>query len=380
MENIPNISLLTEFDDLMRNEKVLTEGSEKEFLRFVKNTEFNRKRWETSEIEVQRLQIELSQAAHEISGLEAKLQQARTLFNDEHQARRRAEAERDKLSKQLQMLRQLILDGECVDEGTLRKVKNFESCITSVNEGNEESGYGNILSPGLMREAANCRRKSINMTDGSVLDVDDLSFDETVNLCESRTRAGTSFRKLNPEVREARKRSRSNSRRRSHGGVCEDVLENVGQERKRERRSRSVGISDRVEILEITPRLSPEKIMDQRLSVPEPASSTTSSSSTISSSATAAGHSSTKHEFEEKTELKSNKCWDCNKRIKFGKIYQKCRLCKITLHAECSSTSGCPGVMFPQSPGKVSSNPSVHLTRTPSKKEKGQMFASPMLQ
>merc|ERR1712227_569678 len=115
-----------------------------------------------------------------------------------------------------------------------------------------------------MREAANCRRKSINMTDGSVLDVDDLSFDETVNLCESRTRAGTSFRKLNPEVREAR---------------------------KRERRSRSVGISDRVEILEITPRLSPEKIMDQRLSVPEPASSTTSSSSTISSSATSAGHS-----------------------------------------------------------------------------------------
>merc|ERR1711994_65001 len=99
--------------------------------------------------------------------------------------------------------------------------------------------------------AANCRRRSANLTDGSVLDVDDLSFDETVNLCESRTRAGTRFNKTDSEARESRKRSRSIPRIeiRDHDSSLE-------RSRKKERRSRSVGISNKVEVLEITPRVT----------------------------------------------------------------------------------------------------------------------------
>ena len=66
--DLSSISILTEFDDLVRNEKVLNEGSERQFLKFVNNCELNRRRWEQSEHECQRLSIELTKASHEITG------------------------------------------------------------------------------------------------------------------------------------------------------------------------------------------------------------------------------------------------------------------------------------------------------------------------
>ena len=358
-DDFVGISLLTEFDDLVRNEKILHEGAEEHFLRFVKNSESNRTKWENSEHECQRLSIELTKASHEITGLEAKLQQARMMFDNETQSRKRAEAERDRLAGQLQTLRQLILETDGVDEGTLRRVKNIESFTVNDCEG----GYGNVLSPGLMREAAYCRRRSGNLTEGSVLDVEDLSFDETVNLCESRTRSGTSFRKLNPEQREARKRSRSNSRRRDQEHV--DALD----ERKRKRRTRSVGISEKVEILEITPRISEKSNESQHATSPVKNMSAFSST-----------HAKDSHDLEEKTALKGDNCSSCSRRIKFGKIYLKCRQCKVVVHAECSPSSRCHPCPPPVSPSKVSRDPSSYITRTPSKKDQRTMFASPMIE
>jgi len=364
--DLAGISLLTEFDDLVRNEKIIHEGAEEEFLKFVKNSEINRTKWENSELECQRLSIELTRASHEITGLETKLQQARMMFDNETQARKRAEAERDRLSAQLQTLRLLILETDGVDEGTLRKVKNIESFAVNDFEGGGGGGYGNVLSPGLMREAAYCRRRSANLTEGSVLDVEDLSFDETVNLCESRTRAGTSFRKLNPEQREARKRSRSNSRRRGEEHV---VVQEERRDRKRERRSRSVGISEKVEILEITPRIT-EKSNESHQQA-SPVKNISSSSSIFAKDS---------HDLEEKTALKGDNCSTCSRRIKFGKIYLKCRQCKVVVHAECPPPSRCHPCPPPVSPSKVSRDPSSYLTRTPSKKDQRTMFASPMIE
>ena len=358
-------SLLTEFDDLLRNEKILTDGqAEEEFLQFVRNSDLNRRTWERSELECQRLSLELAKSNHEKLGLETKLAQARTLVDNEAHARKRAEAERDRLLNQLDRFKQLICDLDDVDDGTLKKLKNFDTF--NATEGRLSGGYGNVLSPGLMREAANCRRRSINMTDGSVLDVDDLSFDETHDLCASRTRAGTSFRKMSVESRESRKRSRSNPRRSNF--LSPEPLEE--RARKKERRTRSVGISDKVEVHEITPSIretsqeSQNKAMDTLRYL---------SSSNFSSREA--------HDFEVKTELKSNKCATCGKRIKLGKLYQKCKLCKLIIHTECQPGAACVGVC--QSPVKISSNPDGgHITRTPSKRDYSQKakFESPMLQ
>jgi len=361
--DLSSISILTEFDDLVRNEKVLNEGSEKQFLKFVNNCELNRRRWEQSEHECQRLSIELTKASHEITGLETKLHQARIMFDKESQARKLAESQRDRLASQLQAFRQLVMEADGMDEGTLRKMKNFES----VNDGGY---YGNVLSPGLMREAANCRR--FNQSEGSVLDVDDLSFDEdTINLCESRTRSGAPFKKLDTDVREARKRSRSRSNPRRSS--LKEPINVEEKSRKKERRSRSVGICDKVDVLEITPRISDEDVRIAR------ESQQPKMDDICNDRITSNNNANDLHDMEEKTELKANKCSTCSKRIKFGKIYHKCRHCKILVHAECVPNVRCVpvNVLPPSSPTKVSTLPSVY--RTPSKKDPKQMFASPML-
>merc|ERR1719342_1094144 len=212
------LSLLAQYDDLTRNSNALTEGVEKEFLTFVRSSQ---------------LLVSSITNMKENTGLKLKLEQARALVDNESKARKKAEQERDRLNNQFQLLRQLILETDGVDEGTLRRVKFLEEPSVPL----PGQGYPNILSPGLMslREGLDLKnkRRSANMTEESVLDVEDLnlSFDETANLCdESRGRLQQSLNGL--QVTSERKRSRSVTRR-------EDVEEN-DRVKKRERRSRSV--------------------------------------------------------------------------------------------------------------------------------------------
>ena len=245
-------------------------------------------------------------------------------MDNESKARKKAEQERDRLNHQFQLLRKLILETDGVDEGTLRRVKNLED-PTSVAE--PSHGYPNILSPGLMslREGLSkpSKRRSANMTEESVLDVEDLnlSFDETANLCdESRGRPTQA-------ASGEKKRSRSVTRR-------EDMEEEqAGRVRKRGRRSRSVGICDRVEVLENTPYLSSFLQHHPRRQ---------------------------EHDFEEKTNIKTEKCAACKKRLKFGKKYLNCAKCRIIIHPECHVAEECIG-------------------RAPTEEQRS-LFASPMLQ
>ena len=245
-------------------------------------------------------------------------------MDNESKARKKAEQERDRLDRQFQLLRKLILETDRVDEETLRRVKILED-PTSVAE--PSHGYPNILSPGLMslREGLSkpSKRRSANMTEESVLDVEDLNlcFVEAANLCdESRGR-------LTQAASGEKKRSRSVTRR-------EDMEEEqAGRVRKRGRRSRSVGICDRVEVLENTPYLSSFLQHHPRRQ---------------------------EHDFEEKTNIKTEKCAACKKRLKFGKKYLNCVNCRIIIHPECHVAEECIG-------------------RAPTEEQRS-LFASPMLQ
>lgn len=349
----PELSLLTQYDDLIRNSNALNEGEEKEFLSFVRSSQQLVTSISNSREDLQRRDLELEKLVKENTGLKLKLEQARALVDNESKARKKAEQERDRLNNQFQLLRQLILETDGVDEGTLRRVKFLEEPYVSL----PSEGYPNILSPGLMslREGLDKKnkRRSANITEESVLDVEDLnlSFDETANLCdESRGRLQQSY--LGLQATRERKRSRSVTRREDEG--------DRDRVKKRERRSRSVGISDRVDVLEITPR----ETLPEKPASPIPLLQTRK----------------LEHSFEEKTNIKSEKCAGCKKRIKFGKKYLSCVHCRAVVHLECDLQEECTGQALTSSPSTVSSNPSVFLSRTPSKKEHRNIFASPMLQ
>merc|ERR1719508_153582 len=96
------------------------------------------------------------------------------MLDTEVHLRKKAEEERDRFASQLMVLRQLVMDSDhgSLDEVTLR---GLDECGVKSNN--------NILS----EMTRSFRRKSVNMTEGStLLDVEDLSLDDTQELCESR--------------------------------------------------------------------------------------------------------------------------------------------------------------------------------------------------
>jgi len=378
MEEEKSLSVLAAFDDLVRNTSVLTDGSEAEFLTFVENSEVSRQRWEHAELECQRLSIELTKCSQDMSNLEQKLKQARLMLDTELHLRKRAEAERDKLASHLQFLKQLVMDTDNnfgMDEVTINKIRGFDVCGGG-------RAHTNIFSSGLTSEALNGRISAINLTEASVLDVEDMSFDidDTAELCESRTRAGTNFKMEKEETLGRRKRSRSASKK----GALPFVVENAN---KKGRRSCSLGgniVDEEEKAARQKPRrssaLSDEGI-GRRGSVGSRLRSTKGKENIKQCE-----DGDTDHVIKEETVIKPGKCAVCSKRLKYGKICLKCLRCKDRFHMECRNSLG---TCHASSPTKVSNTPFPSLTTpnkrnsiylTPSKKDaKNTIFASPML-
>ena len=140
--------------------------------------------------------------------MEHKLAHARTLLDNELGARKKAEAERDRLSSQLHLLRQLVLDDHLVDEVKLSRIRT----IGAADFMSDEDVYSPCVTPkGIL--------KKVNMTEESIRDVDDLSFDDTRDLCDTRSRL--------ERRSDARKRSRSQGRK----NIGENILENIASPR-----------------------------------------------------------------------------------------------------------------------------------------------------
>jgi hypothetical protein len=339
-----NGSLVLQFDELSRNSNVLQTSDDEQFLRFVLNAGLNRRRWENAELECQRLGIELTKAAQEIGGLEHKLSHARTMLDNELLLRKKAEGERDRLSSQISLLRQLVMDDKLVDEVKLNKLRN----IGTMDFTSDDASSPCPATPkGIL--------KKFNLTEDSVRDVEDFSFDDTRDLFDSYSRI------------ENRTSTRKRSRSRGRDTIGENILENIAsprsenfQSRKRTRRSRSmVGFEETREVPvneEPEPRPRSNSLFDKS-EAPK-----TVSSSPISG-----------HTLTHKTIMKKEKCVVCDQRIKFGKIVYKCGTCRIVFHTEC--TNRAPRCTRSGSP-EICRTPLAERNRSPMKKP---YFASPML-
>jgi len=340
MESASEPSLVVKFDELVRRSQVLQTSCEDQFLRFVINASLNRRSWEHAELECQRLSLELTKASREISGLEHKLSHARTMLDNELRLRKNAESERDRLLTQLTLLRQLVMDDHLVDEVKLNKLRSFGNC--DLNSADDLFSPSRITPKGIL--------KNLNRTEESVRDVEDFSFDETRELCDSRSRLSRSG---------ARKRSRSANLDENMMEVQSPKLDKLPTG-KRSRRSRSiVGFAD-VPVETVSEDRETRPRLYSAVHFSDPTSSPTPSSA---------------HSFIQKTFVKAEKCSVCNKRIKFGKIGMKCTRCRAVNHAECSdrvlpfcSNSGSPDVLY---------TPSADRNRSPTSKK--QFFSSPML-
>lgn len=268
------------------------------------------------------------------------------MLDNELNLRKKAELERDRLSSQLLLLRQLVMDDHLVDEVKLSKIKHMGT-MDFTNDA-FSSPYPNTPK-GIL--------KKCHIDEDSVRDVDDFSFDDTRDFLDSCSRI------------DLRTSTRKRSRSRGHDNAVGNILENIASPRsenfnirKRTRRSRSMAVLEDTReqpvIEEPEPRPRANSLFDK----------SEAPKSFSNSPAPSSGHI-----LSHKTMIKSEKCIVCDKRIKFGKIAYKCGPCRIIFHTECSdrvpicSKRGSP---------EVCRTPRTERNRSPTKKP---YFASPML-
>jgi len=164
------MSLTAQFDQLVRNRAVLASGEgEQAFLGFVRGAAVTRGRWEAAEVECQRLAIELTRSDQEVSLLAARLEAARGMLEQEGEARRRAEQDRELLAGKLSAVQQLVMGGAGGRQGLTQQMSRILAT--------PEAAIFPTIHLGDTR---------VNRTQGSeVVTVEDLmsSFDDTLELC-----------------------------------------------------------------------------------------------------------------------------------------------------------------------------------------------------
>ena len=130
---VPKSSLVMTFDNLTRNSRILNEGSEKQFLVFVRNAKEMRRKWQFCEAERKRLSAELNEKNKEIIAKDLKIKQARELVDSEKKKRTRLETNYEKLQQQWSALQEIVNSNAKGEESTTTSRGSLISIETLVN-------------------------------------------------------------------------------------------------------------------------------------------------------------------------------------------------------------------------------------------------------
>uniref|UniRef100_A0A8C9FUG7 Rac GTPase activating protein 1 n=1 Tax=Pavo cristatus TaxID=9049 RepID=A0A8C9FUG7_PAVCR len=296
-------------DQLIRQAEVLSEGNEYQFIQLAKNFEDYRRKWQKTEQELGRYKDLLMKSEAERSALDVKLKHARNQVDVEIKRRQKAEADCEKLERQIQLIRELLM---CDASGSIQLSEEQKSALAFLNRPQASvGGSGN-------------KRLSTIDESGSILS--DISFDKTDDsLRSSRQHAE------GPPAPEKKIRS--------IGSVADQGNESIVA------KTTLMVPSDGGPIEAIsTIQTVPSSLRGQRkIGSLQPWSSETSLGSKQVESKPESNGSGTPqsnggvrlHDFVSKTVIKPESCVPCGKRVKFGKISLKCRDCHVVSHPEC---------------------------------------------
>nr|XP_020143324.1 rac GTPase-activating protein 1 [Microcebus murinus] len=156
------LNLRNLFEQLVRRVEILSEGNELQFIQLAKDFEDFRKKWQRTDHELGKYKDLLMKAETERSALDVKLKHARNQVDVEIKRRQRAEADCEKLERQIQLIREMLM---CDTSGSIQLSEEQKSALAFLNRGQPSSG-----------NAGNKRLSTIDES-GSILS--DISFDKT---------------------------------------------------------------------------------------------------------------------------------------------------------------------------------------------------------
>ncbi|XP_069896957.1 rac GTPase-activating protein 1 isoform X2 [Dipodomys merriami] len=295
------LNLRNLFEQLVRRVEILSEGNELQFIQLAKDFEDFRKKWQRTDHELGKYKDLLMKVESERSALDVKLKHARNQVELEIKRRQRAEADCEKLERQIQLIREMLM---CDTSGSIQLSEEQKSALAFLNKGQPSSG-----------NAGNKRLSTIDES-GSILS--DISFDKTD---ESLDWDSSMVRNFKLKKREKRGNesivAKTTVTVPNDGGPIEAVstIETVPYWTRSRRKTGTLQTWNSDSTLSSRP--------------PEPRTETDG----LGTPQTNGGMRL--HDFVSKTVIKPESCVPCGKRIKFGKLSLKCRDCRVVSHPEC---------------------------------------------
>ncbi|KAL0977813.1 hypothetical protein UPYG_G00161530 [Umbra pygmaea] len=350
-------SLHNQFHSLHAHSEILNEGIEPQFIQMARNFENCRRKWLEREEELGACKEVLTKTETERGSLEVKLKHARNQVDVEIRRRQRAEADYEKLERQIQLIRDLLVaDGSSTSLHLSEEQRSALAFLSAHSQAAQASRNNPNTSHRLttIDESASLLSDiSYDKTDDS-LDWDSSAM-RTVRLRKRQKRRSSRILAEPPPqaVKKPRSAGRTSERINDsivtktiitvpvNGGAVEAVstIETVPGYWTRNRRTTAAKGSDTTTTI------------DQSDTVSE-APSTPRSEAPPPTKTPRAKVGARKHEFLGRTVIKSEICVPCGRKTKFGKLYLRCQTCRLVAHPECRDR--CP---LPCNPSTTGSSP-----------------------
>ncbi|XP_041946096.1 rac GTPase-activating protein 1-like [Alosa sapidissima] len=327
MEATPNLLNLLEnmraYADLL-----LSEGVEPQFLQMAMCFERCRGQWLRVEEELGGCREMLTKAETERGALEVKLKHARNQVDVEVRRRQKAEAECEKLDRQIQLIRDLLV---CEGSTSLQLNEEQRSALAFLNARTRTSNLNNS--------------RRLTTIDESTSILSDISYDKTDDSLDWDSSAIRTVR--------LRKRQKRRSSRLHVEGPSDGPKRSRSTGRKSEKANESIVAKTTLTVpadggpiqAVSTIQAIPYRVHGTRNAVHWETDTDTLSCVSDAPSAppsvvctptpAKASIPQKAHAFVSKTVIKPESCIPCGKRIKFGKLSLKCQVCRVVAHVEC---------------------------------------------
>ncbi|XP_061641543.1 rac GTPase-activating protein 1-like isoform X1 [Phyllopteryx taeniolatus] len=332
------VNLYNQFQSLRAQVDCLNETVEPQFLEMAINFEDCRKKWLQSGEQLLSCKEMLAKAETERGALEVKLKHARNQVDVEIRRRQKAEAVYEKLDRQLQLIRDMLI-AESSSSIHLSEEQRSALAFLSAHSQAAQAAKSNINSS---RRLTTIDESTSIMSDISFDQTDDsLAWDssvmKTVRLQKRPKRRSSRKLEVPPQaMKKPRSTGRASDRINDsivakttitvpvNGGAVEAVstIETVPYVTRRRKKSvaQAWAESTSTELSEINSEAPNTPVSDfpPYLQTPK-----------------ANGGRRKQHQFVAKTVIKSEFCPPCGRRTKFGKMYLRCQDCKMATHPEC---------------------------------------------
>nr|XP_023660740.1 rac GTPase-activating protein 1 [Paramormyrops kingsleyae] len=327
------LTLHSLLENLRAHVEVLNEGVEPQLIQMALNFEDCRRKWLKLEQDLGACKEVLAKAETERGALEVKLKHARNQVDVEIRRRQKAEAECEKLDRQIQLIRELL-----ITEGSSNSIQL-----------NEEQRSALAFLNARTQVAANLNAsRRLTTIDESASILSDISYDKTDDSLDWDS-------SIVRTVRLKKREKRRSSRNHTDGPPCA-AKKSRSTGRTSDKGNESIvakttvtvpadgGPIEAVSTIEAIPywTRSRRKTGVQGWDTDSVKSEDVFKAPTVPEKearvepGTPQGNGGVRlHEFISKTVIKPESCVPCGKRIKFGKISLKCRDCRVVTHPEC---------------------------------------------